>query len=281
MKGRVGGAGELVSAMVQHPRPVLDTRLVKTSEKMTTKSTAQTVFRSKLWWDHLPSQQVRARGKQRQGGAVNIDGGVAEEQDRPKCQLFGQDSEGSTWHVLALCEERSLTAARREAADKLREAWETEASQYPGSVTLREELGELFMMEGDQWQAPPGWEGEGAKAGLAANPWYGIFDPKCVDAWCGEGEVAVSVMDRVINSIRCISLTAVAGCYAVWREAGARWGEVRRDEDQKVRRRVLEARRAANRRAREEAALGRIVAREKHREKNVRTIQLHKAEAAV
>jgi hypothetical protein len=88
-------------------------------------------------------------------------------------------------------------------------------------------------------------------------------------------------MDRVINSIRRISLTAVAGCYAVWREAGARWGEVRRDEDQKVRRRVLEARRAANRRAREEAALSRLAASEKHRKKNVRTIQLRKAVAAV
>ena len=52
----------------------------------------------------------------------------------------------------------------------------------------------------------------------------------------------------------------------------------------KARRRVLEARRAANRRAREEAALNRLAAREKrekHRKKNVRTIQLRKAVAAV
>ena len=54
------------------------------------------VFRTRLWWDHLPSPAIRARG-----GA-----------ESDKCNLCGSGSIGTTWHVLAECGAEGLVKAR-------------------------------------------------------------------------------------------------------------------------------------------------------------------------
>ena len=64
-----------------------------------------------------------------------------------------------------------------------------------------------MKLEGDQWRAPWGWEGEGGKAGDSPNPWYGIVPPAWLDIWCGKDEqqgakVVDQVTNRLMNSVR-------------------------------------------------------------------------------
>ena len=62
----------------------------------------------------------------------------------------------------------------------------------------------LEMLGGSQWRPPVGWEGEGAKAGTASNPWYGIFPSEWLDVWCGaEGEAKVEDQ-QVMNRLRAL-----------------------------------------------------------------------------
>ena len=55
--------GALVELMRNHPEPAMDMRIWATQRRkcQTSKALQQAIFRSNLWWDHLPSPQVLAR----------------------------------------------------------------------------------------------------------------------------------------------------------------------------------------------------------------------------
>ena len=71
---------------------------------------ALNTFRAKLWWNHLPSQQVRARGTKRAG----------EDDAELSCELCNAPGEGSTWHILSQCSHERLVAVRKRVGGELR-----------------------------------------------------------------------------------------------------------------------------------------------------------------
>ena len=104
--GRGSSPEEGASLAKATPWPMMDKDLVKTGVKLG----GRQIFRSKLWWDHLPSQQVRARGK-----------GTSEAPADPSCELCGEPGEGSTWHTLSACPHPQLVGGEttgREVATK-------------------------------------------------------------------------------------------------------------------------------------------------------------------
>ena len=87
------GQQRLVEMQRSHPVPAIDKRIWATRRRkcQSSKALHQAIFRSKLlWWDHLPSQQVLARGTKRTQ-AVPIP-------DQAICDLCTLKVEGSTWH---------------------------------------------------------------------------------------------------------------------------------------------------------------------------------------
>jgi hypothetical protein len=84
---------------------------------------------------------------------------------------------------------------------------------------------ECFVLTEGCWKSPPGWENGGAKAGLHANPWYGLFPTDWLDIWCGAEETEASLVDQVTKRLRMMSEIAVEGCEKMWKVVAAIWGE--------------------------------------------------------
>ena len=106
-----------------HPTPALDTRLFRAQKKVHRLTSDMEVFRSKLWWDHLPSQGVRARGC------------TVAEREAMRCNLCGRAGAGSTWHILAECLTPALITVRSKGASELgkhaSEIWRTVGAEGP------------------------------------------------------------------------------------------------------------------------------------------------------
>lgn len=65
-------------AVAENPFPHIDTRLVRWGSKPTKARKPVDIFKSKLWWNHLPSLHVRSRGKRKVGQEEE---GVVEEKE--------------------------------------------------------------------------------------------------------------------------------------------------------------------------------------------------------
>lgn len=185
------------------PPIVLDNRLGPPKGEAT--STLD-VFRTRLWWDHLPSPAIRARG-----GA-----------ESDKCNLCGSGSIGTTWHVLAECGAEGLVKARGkgtmaveelldklQCADALRRTWQRRLTTAPGG----------------QWV----WEGtdagEAIRAGESEVPWFGVFGTRWLEEWMGDQAAAASAdeWDKGIRVVRGVRDACVAACKGVWDAACEVW----------------------------------------------------------
>jgi len=100
------GGQRLISPL----HPVLDKRLTSVSKVKLLRSDGE-IFRAKLWWDHLPSQGVRARGC------------TTEAQDAMQCDFCTRKCAGSTWHIMAECPATHLLLleARKTGSEQLQE----------------------------------------------------------------------------------------------------------------------------------------------------------------
>ena len=146
---------------IEEPAPVMDRRLMRGGAQWGARSTAMAVFKAKLWWDHLPSQQVRARGTAR----------TPAETEGLTCDLCGERSEGSTWHVLAEClGAHPVREARVLGAERLRAKILTILSEAQEATVCRMWLDKFTCREAC-WRCPAGWEDGGAKAGERENNW--------------------------------------------------------------------------------------------------------------
>ena len=66
------------------------------------------LFRTQLWWDHLPSPEVLGRG------------GQQNHEEPLKCPHCSAPGLASTWHLLAECSAPTLVKTRTAAAYQLR-----------------------------------------------------------------------------------------------------------------------------------------------------------------
>jgi hypothetical protein len=216
--------------------PTMDVHLQKHGRKMGGKTVKRDIFRSKLWWDHLPSQEVRARGTKGGGGG---------EEDITVCELCGEAGPGSTWHVLANCKHENLVEARSLITMELRNQVEKVVTGVGRWETVKTCMLESLVETEGCWVSPPGWGGNGAKAGLFANPWYGIFPSQWLDSWCGEEECEAALVDQVAKRLRSLSTVAVEGCEKMWKVAAKIWGERAKSALQAERETAAAQRRAA------------------------------------
>ena len=244
----------------EEPAPVMDRRLMKPARRSRSGGggVGPTVFKAKLWWDHLPSQQVRARGEK-----------LSEEERRQiRCDMCEEQCEGSTWHVLAECrgsktviDVRALGTERIRAKiqELLSEGWEED---------IRKTWLEKFQCRGSRWRCPPGWEEGGAKAGERTNYWYGVFGVDWLDDWCLEFGDEVRVYDRGVRVLRELGVVAVEVCREVWREVC----RVRVDQErsaEETRQRIEHAERRERARAAREIQMERRIQQRLRKSKDV------------
>ena len=175
------------------------------------------LFRTQLWWDHLPSPEVMARGTK----------AAAEPDQEPSCPYCDAPGIASTWHLMGECPEQSLVAARKAAA---RHAREVVVRVTPLSSPSRTRWHDAFKVDGaGRWSQPREWSGNpgAGKAGVAPNHWYGcFFEPAWLDDWGTECRVAGEEghhLDVGRANLSKISAAAVLGCQAVWRAVTCLW----------------------------------------------------------
>jgi hypothetical protein len=83
------------------------------------------VFISKLWWDHLPSQQVLSRGD------------PLVDPSSSKCELCQVPGEGSTWHVMSACQgAEEFGLARISATTSIHSEFDTLCRDIRGGCNL-------------------------------------------------------------------------------------------------------------------------------------------------
>jgi hypothetical protein len=210
-----------ISPAFQEARPVpdLDPRLYSTTATATV-SKGLDIFKSKLWWDHLPSQQVLARGDGSGSSSLLT------------CDLCGQpEAEGSTWHLLACCRGNDvLTQARLTARNSITAAIDNASANLDAEYApLRARLRHFYRMENDMWNVPVGWEGRtGTKAGLQANPWYGIFGTNWLDGWLETLPAPSSThFDKGRRLLSQVSSAAIKACSILW----SCFSAIRRDNE--------------------------------------------------
>jgi hypothetical protein len=94
-------------AVAENPFPHIDTRLVRWGSKPTKARKPVDIFKSKLWWNHLPSLHVRSRGKRKVGQKEE---GVVEEKEeggdgggRQQEGGGGRGSRGGRWGDRIIC----------------------------------------------------------------------------------------------------------------------------------------------------------------------------------
>ena len=198
------------------PSPAMDERVLRSHSGGTTPNASdwpRIIFRSKLWWDHLPSQQVLNRG-------------VPATQQPPElstCELCGKMGEGSTWHLLASCKGATEIIQMRQAAHgHFSNLLVDLRPEYygPRAALLSKWRGSVFRMVDDEWKPTRGWEcRDGANAGLYENPWYGLFSPAWLDAWleCREEDPpSIQHYDAGVKLLRTLSEGAITMCSQVW-----------------------------------------------------------------
>ena len=141
-------------------RPAWDGRLFEQWAPVRARK-GDTIFRLKLWWDHLPSPEVLQRRQE-----VRVD---------EKCAYCECRGRVSTWHLLAQCQAPPLKEARKRVGEKLRRAGlEATNRASTAALTMRAKFNDAFRMTatGQWWVPPQEWLNEGGrKAGKAPNPW--------------------------------------------------------------------------------------------------------------
>jgi hypothetical protein len=170
------------------------------------------LFRTKLWWDHLPSPEVRGRGKH-----------IETEEACPYCTQLGRMS---TWHILAECQAPTLVIARRGAYHLLTAELRKFVGRNSGAAFTWAQA--FSVQEDGSWRPPASWSRElGHKAGNTANHWYGCFPREWLDTWGEEGRAGdlVSHWEQGRSFLRGLSQAALRGCRTVWAEATALWGK--------------------------------------------------------
>ncbi len=171
-------------------------------------------FRLKLWWNHLGTGEVRARGKT---------GGEAEE--AAQCSLCTSRSKQTRWHLLGECMCPELVALREAQALTMRAAGRKICgSRAAGNSTLGPKIERQLVAEGGQWRRPEGWLGaqEEPEAGWAHNVWYGLLDPAWLDEWWrqqGVNERDGELWKQGVLAFRRLAEVAVQGCLSIWKEA--------------------------------------------------------------
>ena len=176
------------------------------------------LFRTKLWWDHLPSPEVLHRG---------------EANPPTRCMYCEEPDRPSSWHVLAECRHPRLVSARAAATRRVR----AEVMRLgQGSPSLGLWSGGFETTTDGDWVKPLGWGEEGGrKAGVNPNPWYGCLPPAWLDHWGGSCTAPDKARhwDAGRSALGKISAEAVLGCYRVWGEATKLWSESQRLAEQR------------------------------------------------
>ena len=233
-RGRGRGVGQ------ERGRKTIDPRLWKRTGYGRRGGRAE-IFRCKLWWDWLPTPEVRARG----GKEPDV------------CTLCDEGVVGSLWHVLGECCNVRLIEERVDAGRALKEAMLGEGEKQQGGVRWISRWCEAFKVsEAGQWVHPGGEGGtDDVKAGLGFNEWYGKVPEKWLDDWMDEEpDGGVVRWNRGIRLLRKCSEWAVGACRRVWRTAGEEWGRMAKTQRQKEELEAREERRERGRRIRAEAA---------------------------
>ena len=208
--------------MISPLHPVLDKRLTSVSKVKLLRSDGE-IFRAKLWWDHLPSQGVRARGC------------TTEAQDAMQCDFCTRKCAGSTWHIMAECPATPLLEARKTGSEQLQElaskVWRGVGVDGPNPEWEKE-----FTMEGGEWRRPRDCPKGDPRAGNVANPWYGIFSAAWLDRIIAHAlpSQRVARVDAGKKALRALSYAAVKVCRKVWQQAAKLWAERARTAEERI-----------------------------------------------
>ena len=199
-----------------------DTRVTVISTGKGSARRATDVFRTKLWWDHLLSPAVLARGKSQAALA-------ATPSQCPYCPMEGT---ASTWHLLGECTNQDITTARRAAAEMIRAAV---VRLTPKTSPHCQFWHDHFQVTaGGAWRRPLGYDQPGgAKAGTVANAWYGCFPRSWLDGWgddCGDGAALTTGWIRGRSILGKLSGVAVRACNMVWGVVTKLWAAEQRKE---------------------------------------------------
>lgn len=200
-------------------------------------------FRTRLWWDHLPTPTTLARGSS--GGTI-------------ECEWCATGASGSAWHLLGECRNPLLQQARIKASDEmellLEELESTSYREIPSHWRRAFEI--VLLADGTAtWARPLDWPAaEELKAGEAAIPWYGLFPPNWLDGWMradGDGLHApgVKAWNQGKTMLTKIGKVAITCCQTIWQEVTAIWRdrERKRNEEERVRAAIQTNRLAAER----------------------------------
>ena len=199
-----------------------DTRVTVISTGKGSARRATDVFRTKLWWDHLLSPAVLARGKSQAALA-------ATPSQCPYCPMEGT---ATTWHLLGECTNQDITTARRAAAEMIRAAV---VRLTPKTSPHCQFWHDHFQVTaGGAWRRPLGYDQPGgAKAGTVANAWYGCFPRSWLDGWgddCGDGAALTTGWIRGRSILGKLSGVAVRACNMVWGVVTKLWVAEQRKE---------------------------------------------------
>jgi hypothetical protein len=175
------------------------------------------IFRTQLWWDHLPSPVNFLRGK-------------ATPEDA-KCLYCDAPGIVTSWHILAKCTNAALVSARRAATVGIHTAIADGFGR--NAVESRNMMTKVLRLTATgEWLSPEGWDfEERRKAGLNPNPWYGCLPTEWLDTWVRQAGVGDHQRhwDTGCAKFGKVSTAAVAGCHLVWREAMKMWGKAQRE----------------------------------------------------
>jgi hypothetical protein len=236
LEGRADSEEHSLRLWAEHPVPCIDRRLKLSSGGGREKNRTNTIFRTKLWWDHLPSQGVRLRGERLTESQL---------EDTP-CDLCDekQTGGGNTWHILGECLHPSLRSAREEATDGV---W-VEVQKMMADSSTRRELGARWLsalvLEGGKWSRPAGWGVGYRTAGTVSNPWYGLFPPSWLDGWCAAHDDSALTYHQGVGTLRKLCGIMLDACRRVWRAAAVVWLDKRRGMKEREERELLRAARA-------------------------------------
>jgi hypothetical protein len=226
-------------------RPAMDSRLHQCDAGPGNTASKLCSFRSRLWWDHLPSQAVRARdGHHRSQQALTR-----------RCDLCDTESSCSTWHVLAECQVSQLREVRTAARKALLEKVDTLCQDHP-TTHIRTAWSAMFPTGRGKWLRPTSWEEViEPKAGERPNPWYGLFPCSVMDDLIEyRGSETPLSYDKAKKELLSLSLEAVRQCQAVWKVAGGLWRAREREKEMAAMLAKRAARTARNRVQRAAAA---------------------------
>ena len=199
------------------PFPCMDSRLFLSQLKIKRATTKLDFFKARLWWDHLPSPAVRARGST---------------SPPTVCDLCSQPGRCSTWHIIAVCGHPQLVEARHRGKEAIQEEIQSSIKDRIAHEPSYRRWTDAFSMTSNTWSTPEGWTDD-TKAGQCFNHWYGLFHPDWLDGWYEEGDGSPEDWAAGVAALRRVSRASILACQGVWSTAGALWNN-RISQDQNV-----------------------------------------------